>query len=237
MIGIVYGGLRIPPNTFYLLLRALDYSVRWSQLAWNRTSVRPVYHSRKLETKFFRWPGHAKSVVGHCDGYLYHAWGNGSRWRLFLSRLPSTRFPHRQTSSLDEYTLDFNFPIREVSIDRRVNVVVLLEMSVSSLHAFWEVDVFWIYRRNNVSPRLHFYKLTDDHYSGDRNHAVKLRPSHALGCVWSMSGDITLRVFGAVVGVCCFKAGHIFDSPIVFYDWQTTRTVYVSAISRCRVMF
>ncbi|KAK0245235.1 hypothetical protein EDD85DRAFT_800314 [Armillaria nabsnona] len=208
MIGIVYGGIRTPPNMFYLLLRALDYSVRWSQLAWNRTSVRPVYHSRKLETRFFRWPGHAKSVVGHCDGYLYHAWGNGSRWRLLLSRLPSTRLPPRQTISLDEYTLDFNFPIREVSIDRRANVVVLLEM------------------RNNVSPRLHFYKLIDDHYSGDRNHAVKLRPSHALGCVWSMSGDITLRVFGAIVGVCCFKAGHIFDSPIVFYDWQTTRTVY-----------
>ncbi|KAK0197944.1 hypothetical protein F5146DRAFT_1116922 [Armillaria mellea] len=207
MIGMVFGGLRAPPNMFcYLILRALDYSVRWSQLAWGKFSVRTVHHSRKLETRFFRWPGQAKLVVGHCDGYLYHAWGNSSRWRLFLSRLPSARL--LPTSSLGIYSLDFKFPIREVSIDRRANVVVLLEM------------------RNNISPRLHFYKLTDDNYSKGLNRAVKLRPSHALGCVWSKSGDITLRVFGAVVGVCCFKAGHIFDSPIVFYDWQTTRTVY-----------
>ncbi|KAK0475112.1 hypothetical protein IW261DRAFT_501394 [Armillaria novae-zelandiae] len=209
MIGMVFGGHRAPPNTFnYLLWRALDYSVRWSLLAWSKSSVRSIYHSRKLETGFFRWSGHTKSVVGHCDGYLYHAWGTDSHWRLFLSRLPPARLPPSQTSSLNEYTLAFNFPIREVSIDRRVNVVVLLEM------------------RNNVSPRLHFYKLTDANYSRGLNHAVKVRPSHALGCVWSTSGDITLRVFGAVVGVCCFKAGHLFKSPIVFYDWQTTRTVY-----------
>ncbi|KAK0232707.1 hypothetical protein IW262DRAFT_17368 [Armillaria fumosa] len=209
MIGMVFGGLRAPPDAFYYLIwRALDYSVRWSQLAWDRASKQTIYHSRKLETRFFCWSGHANSVVGHCDGYLYHAWESGSRWRLFLSRLPPTRLPPPLTSSLDKYTLDFKFPIREVSIDRRVNVVVLLEM------------------RNNVSPRLHFYKLTDANYSRGLNHAVKLRPSHALGCVWSMTGDITLRVFGAVVGVCCFKAGHIFDSPIMFYDWQTTQTVY-----------
>ncbi|KAK0207885.1 hypothetical protein DFS33DRAFT_389783 [Desarmillaria ectypa] len=58
------------------------------------------------------------------------------------------------------------------------------------------------------------------------NHAVELRPYHSLGCDWPTSGDITLCIFGAVVGVCYFKAGHIFDSLIVFYDWQATRTVY-----------
>ncbi|KAG7450890.1 uncharacterized protein BT62DRAFT_542790 [Guyanagaster necrorhizus] len=79
---------------------------------------------------------------------------------------------------------------------------------------------------NNASPRLHFYELNNAEYSGSLNGAVKLRPHHSLGCAWSSSGDITLRVFGAVVGVCCFKAGHTFKSPIVFYDWQMSRTVY-----------
>ncbi|KAK0446504.1 uncharacterized protein EV420DRAFT_891430 [Desarmillaria tabescens] len=205
---MVYGGLRTPANIFSLLLRALDYSVRWSILNWTKASLRLLYTPRKLKARFFRWPGHAASVVGHCDGYLYHAWGNSLGWKLFLSRLPSTRLPPRRSDSLEEYTLKFNFPIREVSIDRRVNVIILLEM------------------HNNVSPRLHFYKLIDKHYSRGINHAVELRPYHSLGCEWSTSGDITLRVFGAIVGVCCFKAGHLFDSPIVFYDWQTTRTVY-----------